>query len=153
MSQRHLVTEFRCNSTMTNGPQEKLADRLHRRMKDLHVKPTDLSARSKIAYSTLAGILSGAQPTVTHERLYALAKALQVSMEWLAVGGELASKPDDLQFLLTDDELTILNAVRANKKILEKMLTVVEALTEETAGSHPSKRAKDRRVTAPARPA
>lgn len=114
-------------------------------MKKLGLEPKELASRTRIPVTTLYGILSGSQARVTHESLYALAKALQTSMEWLAIGGDEASKPDELQYLLTPEEHELLKGFRAAKpRDRGKILGYVNAYGDEQG--RPTIRAKDRRV-------
>jgi transcriptional regulator with XRE-family HTH domain len=96
---------------------DSLAGRINKRMKYLEIGVPDLVARTRLKYTTIMGIVKGEQRTVTQEKLYRIAKALETTMEWLTVGGAIDQKSvTTLDQLLDPLELRIIAAFReANK--------------------------------------
>lgn len=140
--QCHPVTAFRFNKPVEK-PRAMLSDRIRERMRALDLGIMELADRSKIAHTTIRGLLSGYQETVTQDKLYRLAKALQTTMEWLAVGGPDDDSADQLQFLLSSREFSLLRAYRnAGDKSREKIDGYIDALPKKP-DKRPSRRARE----------
>lgn len=123
--------------------KEELKDRLNKALEINEKKAVDLVTNLKIPKSAISQYLSGKSKNMTSERIYAIAKYLNVSEAWL-LGYDVPMERNDDQ--RNNDELVeLLNRIRKDKefrslvtdisklnsKQLEAIKNVIAALTAE----------------------
>lgn len=125
-----------------------LADRIHELLKERGISQAQLSQRSKVPSGTLGDILNRRQTTTNQDHLFAISRTLGTTMEYLTAGAGLGTRPDDLMYLLTDDEMRLLVTYRTSRTAKKSLDTHVQLL-EAKQQPHPQKRAKERRAASP----